>query len=83
MSDSAFDVLSMPPVTLDSLIASGATQGFSDFEPHILSRIITDGETDIRGHVLIVDQNPSNICTTFDLPTRRFGGIPCGCVTPP
>ena len=57
MSDSAFDVLSMPSVTLDSLIASGAIRGFSDFEPHILSRIITDGETDIHVCALIVDQN--------------------------
>jgi hypothetical protein len=42
--DSAFDVLSMPSVTLDNLLRNGAVQGFTEFEPHIVSRIITDGE---------------------------------------
>jgi len=39
---SAFDVLSMPSVTLDNLVHSGALQGFPDFDPHIISRIIID-----------------------------------------
>lgn len=42
--DSAFDVLSMPSVTLDNLVHSGALHGLPEFEPHIVSRIITDGE---------------------------------------
>ncbi|KAI9570040.1 mitochondrial translation optimization protein [Boletus coccyginus] len=39
---SAFDVLSMPSVTLDNLVHSGAVQDFSEFEPHIISRVIID-----------------------------------------
>lgn len=46
--DSAFDVLRMPSVTLNSLINSGAVLGFPEFEPHILSRIITDGKVEGR-----------------------------------
>ena len=36
----------MPSVTLDNLVHSGAVQGFTEFEPHIVSRIITDGESE-------------------------------------
>ncbi|KAF8556687.1 GIDA-domain-containing protein [Imleria badia] len=39
---SAFDVLSMPSMTLDNLVDSGALQGFPEFEPYITSRIIAD-----------------------------------------
>lgn len=44
MYDSAFDVLSMPSMTLDGLIDSGAVGSFLTLEPHIASRIIADGE---------------------------------------
>ncbi|KAF8452193.1 glucose inhibited division protein A-domain-containing protein [Boletus edulis BED1] len=33
---------SMPSVTLENLVHNGALQGFPEFEPHIISRIITD-----------------------------------------
>ncbi|KAG6372706.1 mitochondrial translation optimization protein [Boletus reticuloceps] len=39
---SAFDVLSMPSVTLENLVHNGALQGFPEFESHIISRIVAD-----------------------------------------
>lgn len=48
-------MLSRPLVTLDNLVRSGAIQGFPEFEPHIISRIITDGEQERRVCVLIAD----------------------------
>ena len=53
--DSAFDMLSRPSVTLDHLVDSGAIQDFPEFEPHIITRIVTDGELQRRVCALIAN----------------------------
>lgn len=42
-------------MTLDNLVHSGALLGFPEFEPHIMSRIITDGKLKHRVYVLLTD----------------------------